>query len=90
MAVPILSKILIALRESKASDAQIATTGDEKDISNADVAAVNNGSEGSQLSGSENDEPFQDGVRAVEAVTLSWSKKTLALVFFKSVFSNMN
>ncbi|KAM7200343.1 hypothetical protein V8F20_005320 [Naviculisporaceae sp. PSN 640] len=63
-------------------DAQAATPGNEKDVSNADVAAVNNGSDGSQQGDSDNDASFQDGVKAVEAITLSWSKKTLALVFF--------
>ncbi|KAK4215040.1 ClpP/crotonase-like domain-containing protein [Rhypophila decipiens] len=69
---------------SKASETQAVTAGDEKkDLAAADVAAVNNGSDVSQHGDSDrSDENLQEGVRAVEAVTLSWSKKTLALVFF--------
>ncbi|KAM7189128.1 hypothetical protein V8F33_010249 [Rhypophila sp. PSN 637] len=86
MSVPVLSKILVAFRESssKASETQAVTPGDEKkDLAAADVAAVNNGSDGSQQGDPDRpDENLQEGVKAVEAVTLSWSKKTLALVFF--------
>lgn len=87
MGVPILSKVLIALRESRPSESsQPANPGagdEKKDLAAANVAAVNNGAEEAQKSDSE--ESLQEGVKAVEAVTLSWSKKTLCLVFFKSV-----
>lgn len=54
----------------------------EKESAVFDAATVEGGSESSPA---HPDEDLQRGVQQVEAVTLSWSKTTLILVFLKSV-----
>jgi len=105
MGVAIMSKILVALRSSRAEEAaagpEAVTPTDEKkgpsvtDVK-ADGANSQDGSREAQEGGQESqdelhpDEKLQSGVKKVEAVTLTWSKKSLIAVFIKSVAPSPN
>lgn len=98
MGVPIMSKILVALRSSRPDESAAGPEGvspidEKKDPSATGVNAVGaNSQDGSQDQEAQDsqdelhpDKNLQDGVKKFEAVTLTWSKASLIAVFVKSV-----